>query len=386
MLGIRRALFVCHYLQHVVGGAEIIGRKVVEGLVRRGWSIDMVVLAGPDPVKDGRTLEWKLPLGLKAGSLRGKQVAIYAGSIGIDAMASRQIFSQIKGESYDLVVAHDTVSAGLAKRLAEALRLPLVAFVYEPLPRLSPVESGASGWILRWLTQRSNRVIRTALALASHRIAASRDTCVRLEEFAPGPPSTVVYNSAPEPKLASFRGEGLLFVGRLSREKGFDLVVEAYRACSRRPRLSIASLDGPLAADAHRLAAEHEEVRLLPPARPEQMEAIYRDHRVVVAPSAWPDPLPGAVLEARAFGRALLVSRMGGIPEIIEGYRPVRTIEVQAGRARAVKELASAMDTMGAWADAEPDPQAEAAFRIRHGADTQIEAVYRVLAAQLTRG
>lgn len=377
----RRLLFVCHYLHFVVGGAEIIGRKIVRGLTHEHWQVDTAVLGGPDPVDADRVIEWRLPFGLRAGSLRGKQFAIYAGSLGIDLAATRQILRQIQGEAYDLVVVHDTVSAGVGWRLAGALRVPLISFVYEPLPRLSPVQSGIGGTLLRLLTARANKVIHRAVGSARHRVAASNDTRARLESFAPGPPSTVVYNSAPEPTRQHGQGEGLLFVGRLSREKGFDLILDAYERCAAHPPLSIASLDGPLAGKARELAKRFPGVRLLPPVAPAGMEEVYAAHRVVVAPSAWPDPLPGAILEARAFGRALLVSRMGGIPEIVQGYRRVRTVDVESGRETAVRELAEAMDSLAGWASVAPDPSEEAAFRLRHSGRTQMDGILTVLNA-----
>lgn len=380
-----RVLFVCHYLHHVVGGAEIIARKVVEGLGEAGWRVDTAVLGGPDPVQVNRSVEWRLPFGLRAGSLRGKQFAIYAGSLGIDASAARQILRAIEGVKYNLVVVHDTVSAGVGVRLARALGLPLVSFVYEPLPRLSPVQGGVGDPLLRVLTARANEVIRDAVRHARHRIAASRDTLRRLEGFAPGPPSTVVYNSAPEPTRPHGRGEGLLFVGRLSREKGFDLVLEAWRRCPNRPPLSIASLDGPMAGEVRAVATSLPGLQLLPPVPPSGMEEVYARHQVVVAPSAWPDPLPGAVLEARAFGRSLLVSRLGGIPEIVEGYRPVRTVDVESGSGKAVQELSEAMADLDSWATVAPDPAAEQAFRSRHSLRTQMDGILAVLKAQVTR-
>lgn len=378
-----RVLFVCHYLHHVVGGAEIIARKVVEGLGSAGWSVDSAVLAGPDPVNVNRSIEWRLPFGLRAGSLRGKQFAIYAGSMGIDASAARQILRGVGAARYDLVIVHDTVSAGVGVRVARALGVPMISFVYEPLPRLNPVQGGVGGRMLRILTARANAVIRDAVSHARHRIAASRDTQRRLEGFAPGPPSTVVYNSAPEPTRQPRRGEGLLFVGRLSREKGFDLLLDAWRACPKRPPLSIASLEGPMSGEARRLAGTVSDLHFLPPVAPSGMEEVYARHQVVVAPSAWPDPLPGAVLEARAFGRPLLVSRLGGIPEIVEGYRPVRMVDVESGSGKAVQELSEAMGDLDSWATRVPEPRAEEAFRKRHSLRTQMDGILTVLGAQV---
>jgi glycosyltransferase involved in cell wall biosynthesis len=165
----------------------------------------------------------------------------------------------------------------------------------------------------------------------------------------------------------------------MSREKGFDLLAEAYASLTDPPRLSIAGLDGPLAHEGRALAARFPQVRLLPPVRPDQMAAVYAAQAVVVAPSVWPDPLPGAVLEARAQQRALIVSDRGGIPEIVAGYRRVRKVDVGRSRREVVGELARAMAEMGTWASVPADVMEEEAFYARHSSQTHARRVVEVL-------
>lgn len=374
-----RILFVCHYLPHLLGGAELIGRKVVEHLVAAGWIVDLVALSGPRVVEARRIIEWNVPFGLSADSLTGKQLVIYAGGLGIDAHACRGVLRKLEGENYDLVVSHDTVSAGVARRLSSSLGVPLVCFVYEPLPRLSPLENGVKGIAVRFLTKASNRIIRQALMASIHRIAASCDTGRRLDGFAPGLATTILYNGAPRPRLPQQTGHGLLYVGRLSQEKGVDLLLEAYERSVRKPPLTFASLDGPMAGEV--VAASRRHARLTMRARvpPDSMESVYRQHAAVMAPSMWPDPLPGAVLEARAFGVGLVVTDNGGIPEIVEGYRRVRMIGSRTSRAGIVQFLAEAMDTVDDWANAPLDVEAEAGFWRRHDPAVHREELLRVL-------
>jgi glycosyltransferase involved in cell wall biosynthesis len=378
-----RILFVCHYLPHLLGGAELIGRKVVEHLMAAGWWVDLVALRGPRVVQTHRTIEWDVPFGLPAASLTGKQCVIYAGGLGIDAHACRCVRRQLDGARYDLVVCHDTVSVGVARRLASSLGLPLVCFVYEPLPRLCPLQKGVKAFAVQVLTKISNGIMRQALASAKHRIAASCDTGKRLEAFAPGPLTTVLYNSAPRPCLPQQRGQGLLFVGRLSQEKGVDLLLEAYERCATKPPLTFASLDGPLAAEVVSAARRHPQLTVRSRIPPESMESVYRQHAVVVAPSMWPDPLPGAVLEARAFGLGLLVTDQGGIPEIVQGYRRLRMVESTAARSRMVQLMAEAMDTVDDWASAALDSPSEASFWRRHDPAVHREELLRIMSSCL---
>lgn len=381
-----RILFVCHYLHHVVGGAEIIGHRVVGFLREAGWHVESVVLPGPRPAPADASHVWNLPFGLDPGSLLAKQLAVYAGALGLDARARRAVLPRVAGAGFDLVVAHDTVSAGAAAALARSLGVPWACFVYEPLPRAIPLGHGPRAWVGALLARHANRALRRLLPDAAVRIAASADTARRLDAFAPGAPTVVAYNSIPAPVARAANGQGFLFVGRLSAEKGFDLLAEAYLSLEDPPRLSIAALDGPLAPLAAQLARARSTVQILPRARPEDMPEVYLRHAVVVAPSTWPDPLPGAVLEARALGRALLVSDRGGIPEIIEGYRPVRMIAMDAPRARTVEALARAMTEAPGWSARLPDPLAEARFAARHSAAAHAHAVTEALGKAASRG
>ena len=66
--------------------------------------------------------------------------------------------------------------------------------------------------------------------------------------------------------------------------------------------------------------------------------------RAVVAPSEWYENAPLAVLEAAALGKPLIVSRIGGLPElIVEGesgwsFEP-RSVTALAARLRAVADM-----------------------------------------------
>lgn len=110
-------------------------------------------------------------------------------------------------------------------------------------------------------------------------------------------------------------GEGWLYAGRLAPEKGVDVAIEAARRLPGRV-LTICGT-GPLDATLRRQARGLSNVRFtgfLPPA---ELATRIRQARVVVVPSRWYENFPYAVLEAQAAERAVVASRIGGIPEQI---------------------------------------------------------------------
>jgi glycosyltransferase involved in cell wall biosynthesis len=130
---------------------------------------------------------------------------------------------------------------------------------------------------------------------------------------------TVKPNAVPDPGRApSGRGEGFLYIGRLTPEKGVGLLLEAWQ---RHPAGSLGTLkligDGPMRAEVEAAAAARSDIEflgLLP--HPEAL-AVIRSAAVVVVPSLWNDVLPTVIIEALANGRPVLGTARGGIPYVI---------------------------------------------------------------------
>ncbi|HEX6967661.1 MAG TPA: glycosyltransferase family 4 protein [Micromonosporaceae bacterium] len=164
-----------------------------------------------------------------------------------------------------------------------------------------------------------------ATALAVHRptwrsvdrfialTSAIRDHLV--EYGVPAQRIVVKPNSAPDPGPPSPPGEGFLFVGRLSPEKGLDLLLDAWR---RHPEGALGTLrivgDGELRPRAEQAAAKRRDVRFLGPLDRAGVQAAMREAAVVVAVSLVHDVLPTVVIEALAAGRPVLGTALGGIP------------------------------------------------------------------------
>ena len=58
----------------------------------------------------------------------------------------------------------------------------------------------------------------------------------------------------------------------------------------------------------------------------EEVLKLYSSAWAVVAPSVWEEPLPYVVMESMAMGTIPIASRVGGIPEIVEGSYAEKTL------------------------------------------------------------
>lgn len=115
----------------------------------------------------------------------------------------------------------------------------------------------------------------------------------------------------------------LLFVGRLDREKGVDLLLRSFAALPDRARgveLRIAG-QGPSRAALHRLAADlrvADRVRFLGWLDPADVERELARAWALVVPSRWAEPLGLVAVEAVLRGVPVVASAHGGLAEIVE--------------------------------------------------------------------
>ena len=161
-------------------------------------------------------------------------------------------------------------------------------------------------------------------------------------------------------------GDGFVYFGRLSPEKGLETLIRA--AAMTRQTVALVGT-GPIESSLRALAAEiGADARFLGFRTGTALAEAVGAARAAVLPSTWYENAPVSVMEAYALGRPVIGARIGGIPELIrEGVTGatfasgnVEALAVQLARFAAMdKAKIAAMGAAGrAWMRAEFSPSA----------------------------
>lgn len=110
-------------------------------------------------------------------------------------------------------------------------------------------------------------------------------------------------------------GSYVLYFGRLSPEKGVDTLIRAAKEAGF--PLEILGT-GPQAQELKELAAGCENITFRGFQTGQALTDYIRGARCVVLPSQWYENGPYSAMEAMALGKPLVVSGMGGLPELVE--------------------------------------------------------------------
>jgi glycosyltransferase involved in cell wall biosynthesis len=112
----------------------------------------------------------------------------------------------------------------------------------------------------------------------------------------------------------SKRDDGyILYLGRLSAEKGVATLLKAHAADRGAWRLIVAGT-GPLLAE---LQASYPAAEFPGHLGGADLADVIRKASMVVVPSEWNENSPVSILEAMAYGKPVVASRIGGIPELV---------------------------------------------------------------------
>jgi glycosyltransferase involved in cell wall biosynthesis len=127
------------------------------------------------------------------------------------------------------------------------------------------------------------------------------------------------YEYSPEKTIETI-GKNVLFIGRLSKEKGVHLLLDGWKLVNQSDAMLVFMGDGPeLKVLQDRVKDEGiPNVRFLGFVKKEDQMDVWRESAFSVVPSIWDDPLPTVVFESWERGRAVIGSAKGGNIETID--------------------------------------------------------------------
>lgn len=128
---------------------------------------------------------------------------------------------------------------------------------------------------------------------------------------------------------------GMLFVGRLSPEKGIDRVIDAWDAMSNAPELRVAGA-GPQEELVREAAKRNPRIGYVGRLDQAAVAHAMATSDALVFASRWYEGQPITILEALAAGLPVIAPRLGSIPELVEDGRTGILFDPQAPGALAV--------------------------------------------------
>ena len=133
---------------------------------------------------------------------------------------------------------------------------------------------------------------------------------------------SVKHHFVPQPGVVrAGAGEYVLYVGRLTEEKGLRLLMAAWDRLAAAGGvgmpLSVVG-SGPLAAELAAWAGGRDDVRVLGLRDAAECARLMADAAAVVTPSTWSEPFGLVVVEAMAVGAPVVAADGGAFPELVD--------------------------------------------------------------------
>lgn len=254
--------------------------------------------------------------------------------LGIPIQRARQLYSlpaavraQQLAREADVVHVHlgeDVAVLPLGYAAARCRRLPLVVTVHSSVRHTLVAVDARTRLLIRlggpieeWVSRRADAVIALTDRLA--RLLADGGVDPRRVTVIPSGVERTLFAGPHDDPFSEVRGRRVVFVGRLSRQKGLDTLVEA-AARLETPDASVLVVgDGPDREHLMRLVTQLNldgRVRLLGFLPHERVPAVLAHADVLVLPSVY-EELGSVLVEAMHSGVPIVASRVGGIPDAV---------------------------------------------------------------------
>jgi glycosyltransferase involved in cell wall biosynthesis len=160
-----------------------------------------------------------------------------------------------------------------------------------------------------------------------------------------------VKSNSVHPDPGEGRGDGgyVVFVGRLSPEKGVATLLEAWRTDAALPPLVIAG-DGPMVEQVKAADAQDRRIQCRGQLSLTDVHELIGNASALIMPSVWYETFGRTIAEAFATGTPAIVSRLGAMAELVDDGRT--GWHFQAGDARDLAAVIHRMQALPASAAA----------------------------------
>lgn len=314
-----------------LGGVEELVRQLAHALKRAGHEAIIITERWPRDLPASEDYEglrvYRFPFRILSVGPLAAQVKSALSLLATGRAIQKQVVALLRREAVDVVHIQCVTSNALyARNAARQLKLPFIVTLQGELTM------DATGIYQR--SEAARNRLRGALESADAITGCSGQTVAEAEAFFGSPFGArghVVYNGirladfenvAPEPHPQPY----ILGIGRHVPQKGFDVLLRAYAAARQKaaslidfPDLLLAG-DGPLRGELEAMARDLKlegHAHLVGRVNRGGAVALFKGCEFFVLPSRH-EPMGIVNLEAMAAGRAVVASRVGGVPELVE--------------------------------------------------------------------
>lgn len=302
-----------------LGGVEELVRELAHAYRHRGHDVLLITNRWPRSLPPEDSLDgiemYRFPLRTPAASVK----AWISYRVSTRAV-QKKVDSLLKDRSIDLLHVQCVGPNGLyALRASVRLGLPLVVTTQGEIT----MDAGR----LYQRSQFMNDVLRSLCQRADAVTAVSQKTADDLlTQIGAAPlPIKVIFNGTSVNQFASapplhHDRPYLSAVGRLTPEKGFGVLIEAFARSNVKTHDLLIGGSGPQEHDLRDLISQYRldgQVHLLGRLDRGHVAALHAGADLFVLPSVVDEGFPLACIEAMSSGKAVVATRTGGIPELI---------------------------------------------------------------------
>jgi len=279
------------------GGSQVVVADLAVGLTRHGHDVDVYAAAG-SLIPGARVIE----TGIDSETLSAALIRPGQPRRSVPALdeAYEQVFGMVGTGGYDVVHSHGFDPPALRRSRAD--RTPVIHTVHLP-PEPEAAEA------LREGRGASEPAIVVGVSVAQARAWAPLVTF-----------DCVIRNGVPVRLIpwSDQPGDGLIFAGRLSAEKGAAVAIEIARLAGERIELYGAAYDEVYARELRRHHEGDPGVIFHAPLPRADLWRRLASARAVLCPSDWDEPFGLVAAEAQAAGTPVVAFARGGLTETVD--------------------------------------------------------------------